>query len=61
MPRTENRPANLKCNNGHQFVASVSHEAVESDEQGVIGWVPASNAAGGITCPVSDSRLIRLQ
>ena len=36
MPRTENRPANLECENGHQFVESVPHEAIGSDEEGII-------------------------
>jgi hypothetical protein len=61
MPRTENRPTNVECNNGHQFVASVPHEAVESQERGIIDWVPAKGATSGITCPSCGSRLIRLQ
>lgn len=56
-PIFERRATALKCNNcGHEFEDLAWHEAIQSDEGGVIDWVIASgNAFAGVTCPNCDS------
>ncbi len=62
MPRRENRPASLECNScGQPFVAPVPHEAIESDERHIIGWVPAKGSTSGVACPSCGSRPVGLQ
>lgn len=59
-PIFERRTTELRCDNcGHEFEGMAWHEAIQSDERGVISWVIASgNAFDGVTCPECGSNLL---
>jgi hypothetical protein len=60
LPKYERRMTGLRCNSrGHRFEDFAWHEAIQSSEQGVIGWNMASgNAFAGVSCPNCGSKLI---
>jgi DNA-directed RNA polymerase subunit RPC12/RpoP len=53
----------LRCNNcGYKFEGSARHVAIQSSDQGVIGWnVDSGDAFAGVNCPNCGSERIGKQ
>jgi Zn finger protein HypA/HybF involved in hydrogenase expression len=60
MPIIEYREAEILCRDcQNRFVALVPHDAIESDQHGIIGWVPAKESTRDVTCPACGSAFVR--
>jgi hypothetical protein len=60
LPMYERRMTGLRRNScGHQIEDFAWHVAIQTSDQGVIGWnIATGNAFAGVNCPNCGSKLI---